>query len=251
MRVTWDYSERSHSYDKRAEYSSDTIQEVLSKMGLRKNSKVVDIGAGTGKLTKHLVKSGFEVIAVEPNSNMQSYGQANVEAEIGNSKTVTWMSGVAEDTGLLDNVAEAAFFGSSFNVVDQEITLNETRRIVQENGWFCCLWNHRDLSDPVQKEIENIIKFHIPQYEYGKRREDPTPVLLGSAFFDEVQNVKHTFKVRMSCDDIIAAWRSHDTLHRQAGNSFNKIINEISEYLSDEAYTVPYETCCWLAQFKD
>ena len=78
MRVTWDYSERSHSYDKRAEYSSEAIQELLNKMRLCNNLKLVDIGAGTGKLTKHLVKSGCEVIAVEPNSNMQSYGRTNV-----------------------------------------------------------------------------------------------------------------------------------------------------------------------------
>ena len=45
MRVTWDYSERSHSYDKRAEYSSEAIQELLNKMRLCNNLKLVDIGA--------------------------------------------------------------------------------------------------------------------------------------------------------------------------------------------------------------
>ena len=251
MKVTWDYSERSHSYDKRAEYSCEAIQELLNKMRLCDNFKLVDIGAGTGKLTKHLVNSGCEVIAVEPNSNMQSYGRTNVVAENGNRKTLTWMFGTAEDTGLPDNIAQAAFFGSSFNVVDQKSALQETRRIVRENGWFCCLWNHRDLSDPIQMKIEDIIKTRIPRYDYGKRREDPTQILLNSAFFYEVQSVKRKFKVKMAREDIIAAWRSHDTLYRQSGNLFNKIIDEISEYLSDQFYTVPYETCGWLAQFKE
>ncbi len=251
MRVTWDYSERSHSYDKRAEYSSEAIQELLNKMRLCNNLKLVDIGAGTGKLTKHLVKSGCEVIAVEPNSNMQSYGRTNVEAENGNRKTLTWMFGTAEDTGLPDNIAQAAFFGSSFNVVDQKAALQETRRIVRKNGWFCCLWNHRDLSDPIQMKIEDIIKTRIPRYDYGKRREDPTQILLNSAFFYEVQSVKRKFKAKMAREDIIAAWRSHDTLYRQSGNLFNKIIDEISEFLSDQIYTVPYETCGWMAQFKE
>ena len=66
-------------------------------MRLRDNLKLVDIGAGTGKLTKHLIKSGCEVIAVEPNSNMQSYGRTNVVAENGDRKTLTWMFGTAEE----------------------------------------------------------------------------------------------------------------------------------------------------------
>ena len=41
------------------------------------------------------------------------------------------------------------------------------------NGWFACMWNHRDVEDPIQKNIENIITSFIPNYDYGLRRQDP------------------------------------------------------------------------------
>ena len=49
-------------------------------------------------------------------------------------------------------------FGSSFNVCDRQKALIESKRILVHRGWFACMWNHRDLEDPLQKEIESIIK---------------------------------------------------------------------------------------------
>ena len=53
-------------------------------------------------------------------------------------------------------------FGSSFNVCDRQKALIESKRILVHRGWFACMWNHRDLEDPLQNEIESIIKKRIP-----------------------------------------------------------------------------------------
>ena len=116
-----------------------------------------------------LLDAQLTVSAVEPNDNMRMYGIQNTAG-----KNVTWTEGVGESTGLEDASVHAAFFGSSFNVVDQEKTLEEVARILLPRGWFACLWNHRDVDDPIQKEIESIIKSFIPNYDYGLRRQaDP------------------------------------------------------------------------------
>ena len=56
----------------------------------------------------------------------------------------------------------AAFFGSSFNVLNQEETLKEVARILTPDGWFACLWNHRDLDDPLQKEQKALYTNSYP-----------------------------------------------------------------------------------------
>jgi ubiquinone/menaquinone biosynthesis C-methylase UbiE len=91
--------------------------------------------------------------------------------------SVTWTKGVGEKTGLPESSVHAAFFGSSFNVVDQKATLSEVARILVSCGYFACMWNHRDLNDHLQNEIEEIIRQMIPAYNYGSRREDPTAII--------------------------------------------------------------------------
>ena len=77
IKTNWDYSELAKNYDHRAEYDSSLIKKVLNDFGCKKNFPVADIGAGTGKLTKQLLKQNLIVSAVEPNLNMRKFGIKN------------------------------------------------------------------------------------------------------------------------------------------------------------------------------
>lgn len=246
-KVTWDYTEHASHYDKRADYSCEAIKNLLKTIGCDSSSPVADIGAGTGKLTKELLKHGLTVKSVEPNDAMRAIGIQNTKW-----KSVTWSVGTGEATGLPTSSFYAVFFGSSFNVVDQKLALSEVSRILVPNGWFTCMWNHRDLDDRIQQHIESIIKSSVPTYSYGSRREDPTNIIRASGYFSAVQSIEGSFVCPMPKSDVVVAWKSHATLKRQAGSEliFNQIIEEIARYLNDlpEIIDVPYTTRIYFAQ---
>ena len=243
METQWDYTDRAHTYDRRADYSQTAIAKLLQETNCLPNKLVADIGAGTGKLTKMLLDAKLQVRAVEPNDNMRMYGMQNTAG-----KRVNWTEGVGESTGLEHNSVHAAFFGSSFNVVDQGKTLQEVARILSPQGWFACLWNHRDVDDPIQKEIENIIKSFIPSYDYGLRRQDPSTTIQDNEWFAPVIHIEERFIVSMTKVAIVDAWKSHDTLYRQSNGKFEEIIQAISGMLSKDEYLVPYFTRIWASQ---
>jgi ubiquinone/menaquinone biosynthesis C-methylase UbiE len=246
-KVSWDYTEHASYYDKRADYSSDAIKNLLKEIGCASPRPVADIGAGTGKLTKELLKHGLTVSSVEPNDAMRTIGIQNT-----NGKSATWSVGTGEATGLLTGSVYAAFFGSSFNVVDQSLALSEVSRILVPNGWFSCMWNHRDLDDPIQRRIESVIRSSIPTYSYGSRREDPTNIINTSGHFSATKSMEGSFTSKMPKSDVIEAWKSHATLKRQAGDDsvFDNIIEEIASYLDTlpEIIDVPYTTRIYFAQ---
>jgi ubiquinone/menaquinone biosynthesis C-methylase UbiE len=246
-KVSWDYTEHASHYDKRADYSCDAIKNLLKAIGCTPSRPVADIGAGTGKLTKELLKHGLTVSSVEPNDAMRTIGIQNTKG-----KSATWSVGTGEATGLPTSSVFAVFFGSSFNVVDQSLALSEATRILVPHGWFACMWNHRDLEDPIQREIESIIKSSIPAYSYGSRREDPTNIINTSGQFSATKSVEGSFVWKMPKSDIIVAWKSHATLKRQAGSNskFNNIIRKIASYLEKlpEIIDVPYTTRIYFAQ---
>jgi ubiquinone/menaquinone biosynthesis C-methylase UbiE len=248
-KVNWDYTEHASHYDKRADYSYDAITQLLTATGCNPQKAIAEIGAGTGKLTKELLKHGLRVRAVEPNDAMRAIGINNTQGQ-----SVTWSVGTGEATGLPSGSAYAVFFGSSFNVVDQQVTLGEVRRVLIPHGWFGCMWNHRNLNDPVQRKIETIIQSFIPAYSYGSRREDPTAVINASGYFSPAKSIAGDFVWEMPKSDIIVAWKSHATLRRQAGSDavFDKVIAEISKYLASmpETIDVPYTTRIYFAQLK-
>src|SRR6202789_1112918 len=246
-KVNWDYTEHAAHYDKRADYSYEAIKQLLTATGCTPQKPIAEVGAGTGKLTKELLKHGLTVKSVAPTDAMRVIGIKNTQAQ-----SVPWSVGTGEATGLPSGSAYAVFFGSSFNVVDQNAALAEVSRVLLPKGWFACMWNHRDLDDPIQQRIESIIKSSIPAYSYGTRREDPTNVINASGLFSPTKSIEGNFVWKMPKSDIIVAWKSHATLKRQAGSDsvFDKIIKEIAKYLDQlpEIIDVPYTTRIYFAQ---
>lgn len=250
MAVSWDYTKLAYFYDKRADYSNDAINKMLETIDAKPGDAVVDIGAGTGKLTKHLKSFGLRVTAVEPCNEMREIGIKNLAAIPGTD--VIWMDTPGEETNLPDASFTNVFFGSSFNVVDADKMLSEVARILKPGGHIVCMWNHRDLNNVIQAGIERIIQSEIPSYNYGERRKDPSETIEKSKLFTEISHVSSRFNTNMSMASIIEAWKSHATLQRQAGAKFDALISKISEFLAQESnstdFEVPYDTNIWMAR---
>jgi len=249
MKTEWDYTALADAYLKRPDYSDAAIDAMLSIAGVEKGDSVCDVGAGVAHLTLMLAYRGLNVVAVEPNKAMRSNGIKRTK-ELSN---VQWYEGTGENTGQDEKNFDMVTFGSSFNVCDRQKALKETARILKPRGWFACMWNHRQLEDPVQSEIESIIKKKVPDYSYGSRRENQTEVIDASGLFGPVIHLNSIVVHEQPITECIEAWRSHATLKRQAKELFNDVIKEIEYYLSSlgvDAIQIPYSTNIWLAQLR-
>lgn len=251
MKVKWDYTELAASYVNRPAYSEKGLDEAFTISGVKSPARICDVGAGVAHLTIPLLERGFHVDAVEPNDAMRALGIERTSKY----QNVSWYEGTGEETGRPANTYDMVTFGSSFNVVDQQKAMQEILRIAKKKGWFMCMWNHRDLEEPLQQEVEGVIKSHIADYDYGARRADQTEVIEKSGLFENLQTISAPVEHRVSADEWLNAWRSHATLQRQAGSreKFEAIVAEIDRIVRGkklDQLVIPYMTRIWICRVK-
>lgn len=247
MRTNWDYTHLANAYLERPSYSEDAIEAMLKVASIQAEGNICDVGAGVAHLTIPLATRGFIVDAVEPNDAMRSNGIQRTR----HFKNVRWYEGTGEQTGRRDSTYSLVTFGSSFNVCDRVAALRETDRILNSSGWFACMWNHRDLEDPIQMEIEKIIATYVEGYSYGTRREDQESIIDATNLFGSVVRISSKVRQMQTIKGQVEAWKSHATLARQAGPKFNDVIKEITDYLcgiGSDRIEIPYTTNIWMAQ---
>jgi SAM-dependent methyltransferase len=246
-KLDWDYTTLAASYSQRPNYADAAIDRLLAVAGVKPGEPVLDLGAGTGHLSLKLAPHRLDVTAVEPNPAMRSIGVSRT-AQYAN---VRWRDAVMEDTGLASGAYALVGYGSSFGVAEYEPTLREAHRLLRPGGRLMALFNHRDLDDDLQHEIEETIRRSVPGYQYGNRRVDQGPLIRSNGLFAGVQFFETPFIHEQPTDTWIEAWSSHATLARQAGDRFPAIVAAISELVrarSPEVVRVPYTTRAWIAQ---
>jgi SAM-dependent methyltransferase len=245
--LDWDYTALADAYLSRPDYAPAAIDVIARIVGLRPGMRVLDLGAGAGHLTIPLAARGVDVLALEPNPVMRAHGEARTRA-CGN---VRWLDAVMEDTGQGPASVAVCAYGSSFGVVDRSLTLREAARVLADHGWFVCLFNHRDLEDPLQRDIEALIRSAIPAYRYGSRRDDQRTAVTASGFFEPAVTVEVPVTHVRPAADWVQAWRSHATLRRQAGDRIEEVLDGIASLLhgcASDLIAVPYVTRVCLAR---
>jgi SAM-dependent methyltransferase len=144
----------------RPSYPQEAIDWLVARTGLGPESTVVDLGAGTGKLTRLLLPSGARVIAVEPIAEMRAHIEG---AEV--------LDGTAEAIPLPDGTADIVTVAQALHWFDQDRALPEIHRVLREHGSLVLFWNMRDLDDPIQRGIEELL---------GPMRKDVPGQILGA-----------------------------------------------------------------------
>jgi SAM-dependent methyltransferase len=126
-------------------YPQAAIDAICSELDLRRGRTVLDLAAGTGKLTRLLVPSGADVVAVEPVPEMR-------EKLTG----VVALAGTAEQIPLAHASVDAVTVGQAFHWFDAAVALREIHRVLRAGGGLALIWNARDERQPLQAALSEI-----------------------------------------------------------------------------------------------
>jgi SAM-dependent methyltransferase len=121
----------------RPDYAEAAVRWALEPVSTRQPLRVLDLGAGTGKLTATLVDLGAQVTAVEPDPAML----AELRRSFG---SVRALPGSAEDIPLPDASVDAVLAGQAMHWFDLDRAIPEIARVLARGGVLAGLWNVDD-----------------------------------------------------------------------------------------------------------
>jgi SAM-dependent methyltransferase len=204
---------------------------ALEPLGLSPGLVVLDLAAGSGKLTRPLLASGAEVIAVEPVAEMRALLPAEVDALDGTAESIPLGAGSVE----LVTVAQA------FHWFDGDAALAEIHRVLRPGGRLALLWNRRVEDAPVNLAIDAIVDPHLEETPTHRgeawRATFERTTLFGPleehVFANEQVLDSDGLKARVGSISFIA---SLPDLEREG------VLERVRELAADGPVTVPYRT---------
>jgi SAM-dependent methyltransferase len=220
----------------RPSWPPEAIDLPARELELGPDATVLDLGAGTGKLTRLLVERFARVVAVEPEETMR--GLIPRSAEV--------LPGTAEEIPLPARSVAAVFCGESFHWFDWTRAIAEIVRVLEPRGGLALMWNRPSgglASDEWPPEVSDALD----------RLGDPSPperrywsfawrdALSGSPFEPLCSSVVPNGG-EISREVVlarIASWSPIATLPDAERESF---LAEIAEYLTEPAYPDTVET---------
>lgn len=152
-------------YDRgRPGYPPAAVEALAGELGLREGRTVVDLAAGTGKLSGPLAATGARVIAVEPVGEMRALIDPPIEAR----------EGTAEEIPVGGGEADAVTVAQAFHWFDGDRALAEIHRVLAPDGALALIWNRGSEHDEVTAAVEEIIgpyRGDTPHHRSGRWRD--------------------------------------------------------------------------------
>ena len=182
------------AYDRtRPGYPAAAIDRAVAELGLSTYAVVLDLAAGTGKLTRVLRDRFTDVVAVEPDDEMRAYLPGA-------------LAGSAEAIPLADDSVDAVFVGEAFHWFDAPRALAEIARVLRPGGGIAVVGNEWGegrqpgvLPDPLKEDLDRIwARFHAPDVTFSDWRD----ALPGSPF-GPLGHESFDWTVRISGRDLV------------------------------------------------
>jgi SAM-dependent methyltransferase len=208
--------------------------------------RVVDLGAGTGILTRVLVRLGHHAIAVEPDEAMRARLVATTpEAEA--------LAGSAESVPLPDGGVDAVLAGQAYHWFAKERAHPEIARLLRPDGIFAPIWNIRDESVPWVARLTEIVdqaRGGMLDGEYEAPMDDRDFGELFGPLFGPVQRRVFRHSVPMTADGLVALISTRSYYLTATPAKRAEIEREVRDLAADlpDSFELPYVTAVYRAR---
>ena len=219
----------------RPSYPAEVVELFAAELGIGSGTTVVDLAAGTGKLTRLLVPTGANVVAVEPVEAMRAQlGAAVPDVDV--------REGTAEQLPFDDASLDAVTVAQAFHWFDPDAALAEIARVLRSGGGLGLVWNQRDESVPWVATLSEL-------YEWGTRRPyerdaDWAGTVAASGSFSPVQRRQLAFAQPMDADTLVDRVLSTSYVAARAPEDNAELEAAVRELVSGfpERFELPYVT---------
>lgn len=167
----------------------------------RETATVLELGAGTGKLTAELVAQGYDVHATEPDPEMLAVLRRRLP-------DVPASEAGAEEIPLPDRSVDVVVVGQAFHWFDHQLALPEIARVLRPGGALATAWNHRNEQIPWVRKLWDLLGDQ-PMVRQGT--DNATDALVQSGLFGFVdrQDFPHWQSINRESILDLAASRSY------------------------------------------
>ena len=235
----------------RPSYPAAAVELIARECELGPGRTLCDLAAGTGKLTRLLVPTGAEVVAVEPVAAMRAQLVAAVPG-------VEVLDGTAESIPLSDASMDAVTVAQAFHWFDTDRALPEIRRVLRPGGTLVLIWNVRDETVEWVREFTELIvargggRPYTPYHQLGSGEAmtaDHDEVVRTSGLFGEVATAMFPNPQDVTLDDVVARAASTSFVSALDDEPRQALLDEVEALVAarlgdvaDGRFVFPHET---------
>lgn len=232
----------------RNDFAPEAIAWMAEVTGFGPGKTALDVGAGTGMLTRHLLDLGGDVTALDPNEEMlmplrDRFPQ--IHASLAR----------AEDTKMPAECVDLVACGRSFHWLDQDPAIAEFKRILRPPGWLALLWVPRVETDhPAWKAMSAVMAEAKKSYDHpvpwGREYRTHYADLFGEGY--EMRLFPQEWE--MDEDLFVGLAESRSYFPRPDEPNYDEMTSRLREafrtHVPQGRFTVPFETEIHLARLR-
>lgn len=223
----------AEAYDRaRPSYPAEAVGWLVGS----RRSTVVELGAGTGKLTSLLVDAGHDVIATDPLPEMLGRLRSRVP---GARVAVAGAEGIP----VASCTADVVVCAQSFHWFDHDVALPEIARVLRPGGVLALAWNARDEGIPWVRKLGAIIGS-------ADNRADLADPAAGSEHFGPVEHEEFRFWQSLRRDELFDLVRSRSYVALLDEAERDDLLQRVGALYDDygrgpDGMQLPYLTRCY------
>lgn len=225
---------------------------ILDELCIGRDDTVLDVGAGTGKLTAQLAQRSKNVWAVEPSADMR----AGFREAVPDFAAERLLDATGENVPMADGSVDVLTYGQSWHWLDERAAALEATRVVRPGGLVAVLYNQLDVRQPWVHRLSRIMRsgdvhradqapdLRVPGHHGHMERPFTEPSLHRTVWIDPL-TVPQLYE--------LGTTRSSWIKNSPAGRARMRANLEwyVAEHLGvprDGVVGIPYQVHCWLAR---
>jgi ubiquinone/menaquinone biosynthesis C-methylase UbiE len=147
------FDEIAAEYDRRRPaYPDELIDQACQAAGIGSGDRVLEVGCGSGQLTRSLVARGLHVTALEPGTSLMALARQNLEG----AGNVEWVNAQFEDALLAREQFQAVFSASAFHWIDPKVSWQKAADVLVPGGMLA-LVQYCGLEEPRTKPDQEAV----------------------------------------------------------------------------------------------
>ena len=237
------FDQCSEAYSRfRPDYPPELHQYLIERCGLNGNSRVLDVGAGTGKGSAPLAARGIPTISSELSPAMIGQGVKSYPG-------LQFICATAEELPLRDRSFRLVSSAQAFHWFEHDKMVAEVSRVLGPAAYFVVYWNSRDLEVDHIREFEQLVAKFNPAHVNSYRRRAWGSIIERTGLFIIIDEPQFHQTVAMSAEDWVGLAHSISYIRVIGSAKVAEFERALREMLARHGnLDCSYTTWVWLAQ---